>query len=261
MKAYQLMAAISLVGGVLHSGTASSQTIAPTDEFKRTAGPSYELLGPNWQVATWKNGYPFACTFAVANVTLDFPLNPYGFLSLAFDGNSSLNEQTCAEVRTQDAYQYGEYVVSMKPDGAPGTVSSFFFYTGRSGTRTHFEIDIEFIPGKPDYSPGALHTNYWVRGKEHPMEVNLAALGVDPYTSFREYKIAWTPTQISWHVNLGTSAASNWREVRRVDVAISAKMKLMMNVWITDDAISWWSGSFGSKRKGATLYDYVRRLK
>jgi endo-1,3-1,4-beta-glycanase ExoK len=254
-----LLAIISFAICAALSNTAFSQTTI--DEFQRSVGPSYEPLGPNWQVATWKNGYPFACTFATKNVRLSDPATTSGLLSLAFDGNSSVNEQTCAEVRTQASYQYGEYIVSMQPAYAPGTISSFFFYTGRSGTRTHFEIDIEFVPGKPGYPYGALHSNYWVQGKENPKPLDLGALKIDPYAGLREYKIAWTPTDISWHVNVGDTINSDWRELRREKVAISPKMQLMMNVWIGDDRNSAWSGSFGSVRQGAGIYDYVRRSK
>lgn len=268
------------------SSIAAAQTITTfVDQFDRNAGPSYELLGPNWQVATWKNGWPFACTFATKNVALVSSGNIWekvaGQLNLSFDTNGSVNDATCAEARTQNSFQYGTFYVSMRPSMVSGSVSSYFLYTGRSRTRSHFEIDIEFVPGSqipnatvlPDSvatggRPPAWHlyTNYWVNGKENPVWIDLERfiepatgqpLRINPFAEKREYSYIWTRNSISWWINAGTSEAKRWVMLRRAAVSITAKMPLMMNVWTGAEG-NGWTGPFDStNRTGMAQYDHV----
>jgi beta-glucanase (GH16 family) len=171
-------------------------------------------LGTAWQIATWANGHPFGCTFSSQQVSKN-----KGLLWLGFEGNSG----TCAEVRTKQFWQYGTFIVDMKPANVPGTVSSFFLYDGVAGTSTHFEIDIEFIGGTT-----LLHTNYWIAGQPHAQDIDLKALDIDPYQRSRQYSFIWQPNFISWQV---MNDAGQWIEIRRVSVNLFASMQLMMNAW------------------------------
>lgn len=175
-------------------------------------------LGSAWHIATWVNGHPFGCTFSDQDVT-----KTKGLLTLSFSGNSG----KCAEVRTRQFWQYGTFIVDMKPANVRGTISSFFLYAGKAGTETQFEIDIEFIGGT-----SLLHTNYWVGGRPYPLDIDLGKLGIDPYAASRRYSVVWQPDTIVWYV---TDNAGQWLEVRREQVAISAPMQLMMNAWYGDN--------------------------
>lgn len=181
------------------------------DEFR--AGP-----GEAWQVATWPNGSPFGGIFASDNVRWED-----GGLSLGFDGASG----TCAEIRTRRFWQYGRFEVEMKPAAVPGTVSSFFLYAGVAATASHHEIDIEFIGGKP-----LLHTNVWAGGKPAPRDIDLAAMGIDPFAAPRRYGVVWKPEEIIWQV---MDDAGQWRDVRVERTSLSAPMQLMMNAWFGDN--------------------------
>lgn len=183
------------------------------DDFSGKGG-----LGNAWEIATWVNGHPFGCTFSSQDVS-----KSKGLLSLSFSGNSG----KCAEVRTRQRWQYGKFVVDMKPANVRGTVSSFFLYEGVAGTATHHEIDIEFIGGT-----SLLHTNYWIAGMQHPVDIDLAALGIDPYQRSRQYSFVWQPDSIAWHV---MDDAGLWVEIRREYVALAVPMKLMMNAWYGDN--------------------------
>ncbi len=183
------------------------------DDFSGKGG-----LGNAWEIATWVNGHPFGCTFSSQDVS-----KSKGLLSLGFSGNSG----KCAEVRTKQRWQYGKFVVDMKPANVRGTVSSFFLYEGAAGTATHHEIDIEFVGGT-----SLLHTNYWIAGRQYPVDVDLTTLGIDPYQRSRQYSFTWRPDSIAWHV---MDDAGRWVEIRREYVALPAPMKLMMNAWYGDN--------------------------
>jgi endo-1,3-1,4-beta-glycanase ExoK len=183
------------------------------DDFTGKGG-----LGSAWQIASWVNGHPFGCTFSNQDVSKN-----KGILSLSFSGNSG----KCAEVRTNQYWQYGTYVVDMKPANVKGTVSSFFLYDGVAGSGTHFEIDIEFVGGT-----SLLHTNYWIAGQQHQQDIDLAAIGIDPYSASRRYSFVWQPDMITWHV---MNDAGQWIEVRRVSATLAMPMKLMMNAWYGDN--------------------------
>ncbi|MBK4737317.1 family 16 glycosylhydrolase [Noviherbaspirillum pedocola] len=249
--------ALCLATFSLGAGTLShAQTVAFADNFDGSD------LGPAWQASTWANGSPFACTFAAGNVT-----KGNGTLNLAFLAQSSASQDTCSEVKTTQTFQYGSFVVYMKPawtDPSPaapstsgpstGTVSSFFLYTGRSGTRSHFEIDIEFVAGTK-----TLHTNYWVQGKPNPQDFYLPDprySGIDPDDGIHGYRFDWKPSGITWYAQ---NASGGWTLLRNVPVNITAKMPAMMNVWIGDNTIAGWTGTFNpaSTPNGAAHYDSV----
>jgi endo-1,3-1,4-beta-glycanase ExoK len=214
LKAAKLIGQLACLAGAVVVNSAVGQTQQVFfDDFTGKGN-----LGSAWQVATWVNGHPFGCTFSSQDVT-----KQKGMLSLSFSGNSG----KCAEVRTQQYWQYGSFIVDMKPSNVKGTVSSFFMYDGVAGTGNHFEIDIEFVGGTY-----LLHTNYWVAGQPHQQDIDLAALGIDPYRSSRRYSFVWQPDSISWHV---MNDAGQWIEVRRASVALAAPMKLMMNAWYGDN--------------------------
>ncbi|NEX63922.1 family 16 glycosylhydrolase [Noviherbaspirillum galbum] len=214
MEAKKLMAAALCLAGSLMTGGAHAQaTQVFFDDFNTKGG-----LGSAWQISSWVNGHPFGCTFSSQDVSKN-----KGLLSLSFSGSSG----KCAEVRTNQYWQYGTYIVDMKPANVKGTVSSFFLYDGVAGTSSHAEIDIEFIGGKP-----LLHTNYWIAGQPDQLDIDLGAYGIDPFKSSRKYSIVWQPDSISWFV---MNDAGQWVELRRVAAAQSTPMKLMMNAWYGDN--------------------------
>ncbi|WP_420473279.1 family 16 glycosylhydrolase [Noviherbaspirillum sp. ST9] len=175
-------------------------------------------LGAAWDIASWVNGHPFGCTFSEQDVS-----KSKGMLTLSFSGSSG----KCAEVRTKQFWRYGTFIVDMKPSDVKGTISSFFLYDGKAGTESHFEIDIEFIGGTT-----LLHTNYWIGGRQDPLDVDLTTLGINPASALRRYSFVWQPDSIAWHV---MNDAGQWVEIRRVYVALAAPMKLMMNAWYGDN--------------------------
>lgn len=233
VKWLKRLAAAALIWG---SGVQAQTTQVLFDDFSGSG-----KLDSAWDIAYWVNGHPFGCTFSDLNVSKN-----KGMLSLSFSGDSG----KCAEVRTKRFWQYGSYIVEMKPANVKGTISSFFLYDGVAGSSSHYEIDIEFIGGTT-----LLHTNYWIAGKQHPVDIDLAKLGINPYKSLRRYAFSWQPDAIAWFV---MDDAGAWVEIRREYTALSAPMQLMMNAWYGDnmDSALYFPGYYDGT-KGVAQYGSV----
>lgn len=230
-------AILTVMFGILPgtSGNAQTKQVFHEDFSSRGA------LSTAWRVAFWVNGHPFGCTFSDQEV-----VKRKGVLSIGFSGDAG----KCGEVQTKQYWQYGTYVIDMKPANVRGTVSSFFLYDGVSRTDSHHEIDIEFIGGTT-----LLHTNFWVAGQQHPMDIDLAKFGLDPYKTSRRYSFAWTPESVTWYAADDTG---KWIMLRRATVVISTPMKLMMNAWYGDnmDSAIHFPGYYDGQR-GAAHYRSV----
>lgn len=199
-------------------------------------------LDDEWQVATWFNGHPFGGPFSRERVALDAD----GLL-LGFGGPAG----TCAEVRTRRFWMHGDFSAEMRPANVPGSISAFFLYVGVAGTTTHHEIDIEFIGGTT-----MLHTNYWIAGRQHPVDIDLSALGIDPYDAVRTYGFSWSADGIAWHA---TGHAGERITLRRERACIAEPMQLMMNAWHGDNRghARDFPGSYGGGA-GTACYRRVR---
>jgi len=200
-------------------------------------------VGNQWIVSNWANGHPFGCTFAYSEVW-----QASGALNLNLNGSTQL----CGEVRTANFYTHGSFVANMKPSDIPGTISSFFTYTGVAGTSSHYEIDIEFIGGS-----NLLHTNYWIAGQQYPVDIDLGAYGIDPHSGFRRYGFEWRSDRIVWFYY---DDAGVWHQLRYVSLNnnLNVAQQVFLNQWNGDnvsDALyfpgTWYGGG------GTALYDMV----
>lgn len=231
---HKVAALVAACGMMMNSAQASEPLFYDTFDGKGK-------LSSAWQVATWANGHPFGCTFASSQVSKN-----RGLLNLSFESGTG----KCAEVRTFQHWQYGSFIVKMKPANVRGTISSFFLYSGQAGTGTHHEIDIEFIGGTT-----LLHTNVWIAGQQSPLDIDLSHYGIDPYKGLRDYSIEWRPDSIAWFVY---SDDKRWIEVRRVNMKLEAPMQLMMNAWYgnNQDWAVYFPGYY-SGAPGTAQYDSV----
>ena len=205
------------------------------DGFDGSGGPN----GSNWEVANWGNGSPFGCTFAYSEAWLT------GSSNLVLNVNSSAqNAVKCAEIRTWQSFTYGKFVVRMQPGTIAGADSSFFLYTGTAGTSSHYEIDIEFINGGR-----TLHTNVWKADVQNYQQFAIT-------TGWRTIGFEWRPTYVRWF-SVSDSGAET--DIRRVNVAVSTPMRLMLNHWVGDNSASArnFVGTY-SGAGGSAYYDWVK---
>lgn len=226
--------ATALVLAAAMTASTASRAANFFEGFDGTGG-----AGGAWETASWHNGDIFGCGFAFSEVWR----TGWGALQLNVNSSNRSNVR-CGEVRTWQSFTYGKFVTRLQPGMLDGGNSSFFLYTGQAGTSNHYEIDIEFIKGGR-----VLHTNVWTAGRQNQQQFSVA-------TGWRTVGFEWRPTFVRWfHVdNAGVE-----REFRRVNVGISAPMRLMLNHWVGNNS----SGalSFLGQYNGAggpAYYDWVR---
>ena len=205
------------------------------DGFDGNGGPN----GSSWEVANWANGSPFGCTFAYSEAWLT------GGGNLVLNVNSSQpSARKCAEIRTWQSFTYGKFVVRMQPGTIAGADSSFFLYTGTSGTPSHNEIDIEFIN-----SGRTLHTNVWNADVQNYQQFAVS-------TGWRTIGFEWRPTFVRWFSVSDSGAETN---IRWVNTSISTPMRLMLNHWVGDNSNS--ARNFVGQYNGGggpASYDWVK---
>ncbi len=147
-----------------------------------------------WEASSGKNGEPFGCTFYPSMVTN----GTGGQLAL------TLHNGACSQIETYAQYLWGTIQTRLQYSNVPGTVASLFTYNswyahpGDPWT----EIDIEFLPSKPDM----LHTNVIYQSgpsgtyQQWEKYINLAPYNVNPTNAPLQVGFDWSPTKVSWYV-------------------------------------------------------------
>ncbi len=147
-----------------------------------------------WKASSGKNGEPFGCTFYPYMVTN----GTGGNLAL------TLKNGSCSQIETYAQYLYGTLQTRLVYSNIPGTVASLFtynsWYTVAGDPWT--EIDIEFLPSKPDM----LHTNVIYQpsasGAYQQFEkyISLSSYNINPVNAAVQVGFDWSATQISWFI-------------------------------------------------------------
>lgn len=167
----------------------------------------------------WKNGgAEFDCTWKANNIWTE---NGRLVLLAKNDGGY----KTCGELRSTRYMRRGRYEVQMSAAGVPGTITSFFTYTGTAGTSSHYEVDIELMGGT-----NLLHTNVWIGGVQHPMDIDVGQYGLSIWKMER-YAFSIDAYGVTWQVF--SRDTNEWVTVRRVDRPVTSYMQLFMNNWIS----------------------------
>lgn len=174
----------------------------------------------DWQISDgWRNGgAEFNCTWLAANIWTESDL-------AVLNAKTDKGYKSCAEMRTYNYTRRGRYEVQMQAGAVPGTISSFFTYTGEAGTSTHYEVDIELMGGT-----NLLHTNVWVQGKQYPQDIDLGKYGMALWNMER-YAFNIDEAGVTWQVFSRT--ANKWVTVRRADKPVTSYMQLFVNNWIS----------------------------
>ena len=147
-----------------------------------------------WEVSNYKNGDPFGCAFEPSMVKS----GTGGHLNL------TLNSGNCSQIETYAQYLNGTLQTQLQYSNVPGTVASLFTY---NSYYTHpgdpwQEIDIEFLPSKPDM----LHTNVIFQASatsanvQYEKYVSLSSYNINPVNGPVQVGFDWSPTQISWFI-------------------------------------------------------------
>lgn len=126
------------------------------------------------------------------------------------------------EVRSQEWFHYGKFVVKMQNPGKMGTVQSFFTYTAQDWPHGWNEIDVEIVPSVTE-NPYSMNIIWKDGAQDHNY-----ATGFHPGTDWFTYTVEWTPDYVSWFVNDKLVRKSEGQEdVHFLDMPT----QLMMNFW------------------------------
>lgn len=168
-------------------------------------------------------------------------------------GNHPDKKYWGAEYFSSEKYQYGKYVVSMKPDSPPGVISSFFLIRidgDPANPRDWYEIDIEFA-GSTKKVQFALH---WVneQGRKKSTE-KMVDLDFDAGKAYHQWVIEWTPDFIRFYVDGKQLHAFTDKKLVQQQ---ANSQSIRMNYWISNAES--WAGSFNPSRLPVTTsYDYI----
>lgn len=194
---------------------------APADTTEKTLPTEFRTEFDKFDEATmakadWWNGNPFGAVWKPENVKVD-----NGIMTLTIDNGTDTSapvEFISGELRTQEFFHYGIYTVNMKPIKKPGTVSSFFTYTGPSDDNPWDEIDIEFL-GK---DTSKVQFNYYTNGQGGHEYIH--DLGFDAAEDFHTYAFDWQKDKITWYVD----GVAVYTATENIPVTPG---KIMMNAW------------------------------
>ncbi|GIM90018.1 beta-glucanase [Paractinoplanes toevensis] len=149
--------------------------------YKADGYSNGSMFNAGWRADhVWING-------GVAGLNLDTQSCP---------GGCSGKPYAAGEYRTTDLYSYGRFEARLKAVKNPGTVTSFFTYTGPSDGQPWDEIDVEIL-GK---NTTQVQLNYFTNGVGgHETVINL---GFDASAGYHNYAFEWwNRGTINWFVD------------------------------------------------------------
>lgn len=203
----------------------------------------------------WNNGGSFNVEWDASAVTYE---DDVAKLSVIEAPESATKPYYGAELRSAKWYHYGYYSVSMKPSNVPGSVSTFFTYTGSSelgadGEANPWdEIDIEFL----GTDTTRVQFNYYVDGdntkKGHEKWYDL---GFDASEAFHTYGFLWEKDRITWYVD-----NEPVYQVEREDSAEGipeTPSRIMMSHWVVNENGKEWAGAAYDGSATESVYQWV----
>jgi len=204
-----------------------------------------ELNSPLWWHSNgWSNGFPFTNSWedeaisysdagmAISLIPTNHPETGYPYQS--------------GELRSQEFYGYGCFEIDMKPIAESGVITSFFLFAGpfdkpENGNGQHNEIDIEFL-GK---DTSVVQVNFWTNDDRYEFaHEHIIPLGFDASEEFHRYGIEWQRKSISWYVDGQLVHTVKHHRSDPIPQVSSSKLRILANVWATDNRISNWAGYF-----------------
>ncbi|GAA4605686.1 beta-glucanase (GH16 family) [Actinoplanes octamycinicus] len=172
----------------------------------------------------------------------------------------NLDTQTCpggcagkpyasGEYRTTDLYSYGRFEARLKAVKNPGTVTSFFTYTGPSDGQPWDEIDVEIL-GK---NTTQMQVNYFTNGVGgHERLINL---GFDAAAGYHDYAFEWwNGGTINWFVDGRLVHQENGSR----GPLPTHPQRIMMNLWPGIGVDSWLQPFTYPGRRLTAGYDWVK---
>lgn len=209
-----------------------------------------------WKSDGWSNGFPFysrwegeSIHFSEQGMTITLNHAPNGTDDFEFQSG---------ELRSHDYYGYGCYEVEMKPIAKPGVISSFFLFAGpydkpEDGNGMHNEIDVEFLGNNTN----VMQVNFWTNDDRYARShEQLIYLDFDASQDFHRYGIKWTKGAIKWYIDGKLVYKVKNRSDDPIPSVKDSRLRIMANVWATDDRISNWAGEFSKDPNTSVTAEY-----
>ncbi|WP_239118629.1 beta-glucanase [Paractinoplanes ferrugineus] len=167
-------------------------------------------------------------------------------------GSCSGKPYASGEYRTNDLFSYGRFEARLKAVKNPGTVTSFFTYTGPSDNQPWDEIDVEIL-GK---NTTQMQTNYFTNGAGgHETIINL---GFDASAGYHDYAFEWWKGgTINWFVDGRLVHQENGSR----GPLPTHPQRVMMNLWPGIGVDSWLQPFTYPGRRLTASYDWVKYTK
>lgn len=209
-----------------------------------------------WKSDGWSNGFPFYNRWEASSIIHNN--DGMHILLIKTPSTESHFEFKSGELRSHDFYGYGCFEADIKPIAEPGVITSFFLFAGpydkpEGGNGQHNEIDIEFLGNNTN----AVQLNFWTNDDEYAhSNEKLIYLDFDASQTFHRYGVKWTKKSIRWYVDgklvhkIRTSTSAPTPSVK------DSKLRIMANVWPTDERISNWAGLFNTNNNFALTASY-----
>jgi endo-1,3-1,4-beta-glycanase ExoK len=165
-------------------------------------GPSFTDNFDSFDTGRWhkadgySNGGMFNAGWRADHVTFSGGIMGINLDTASCPSGCSGKPYASGEYRTNDLFSYGRFEARLKAVKNPGTVTSFFTYTGPSDGQPWDEIDVEIL-GK---NTSQLQTNYFTGGTGgHETVINL---GFDAAAGYHSYAFEWwNQGTINWFVD------------------------------------------------------------
>lgn len=222
----------------------TSHTIASNSFFDPLTSFDQELW---WKSNGWSNGYPFFNRWEGSSIINDY--NGMHILLSKAPSSDSYFEFKSGELRSHKFYGYGCFEAEIKPIAEPGVITSFFLFSGpfdkpESGNGKHNEIDIEFLGNNTN----VVQFNFWTNDDEYvSSNETLVYLNFDASQAFHRYGIKWTNRSIRWYIDGKLVHQAKASRTIPTPSASDSKLRIMANVWPTDERISNWAGLFDNR--------------
>jgi endo-1,3-1,4-beta-glycanase ExoK len=164
-------------------------------------------------------------------------------------GGCSGKPYAAGEYRTVDLFSYGRFEARLKAVKNPGTVTSFFTYTGPSDGQPWDEIDVEIL-GK---NTTQLQTNYFTNGVGgHETTINL---GFDAAAGYHNYAFEWwNGGTINWFVDGRLVHQENGSR----GPLPTRPQRIMMNLWPGTGVDGWLQPFTYPGTRLTASYDWAR---
>lgn len=164
-------------------------------------------------------------------------------------GGCSGKPYASGEYRSNDLFTYGRLEARLKAVKNPGTVTSFFTYTGPSDGQPWDEIDVEIL-GK---NTNQMQTNYFTGGVGgHETVINL---GFDASAGYHNYAFEWwNGGTINWFVDGRLVHQENGSR----GPLPTRPQRIMMNLWPGIGVDGWLRPFTYPGRTLTATYDWVR---